>query len=407
MNVPFLDLAAMHAGLWPELDQIWHLASRSGSFIGGELVERFETLWASYCGTRHCVGVDNGTSAIELTLAALGIGRGDEVIVPTNTFIATAEAVVATGARPVFVDVDPTTLLMTAETVAAAISPRTAAVIAVHLYGQPVDMDAIHRVADPAGIVVIEDAAQAHGARWQGRRTGSLSKAGCFSFYPGKNLGAFGDAGAIVTDDAALAERVRVMSNHGRPRNAPHRHEPGGTNHRLDALQAGILAVKLKHLDAWNASRAQAARHYAAVLADLPLELVTIDPRAVSSHHLMVVLTEQRDELRRKLSMAGVATGIHYPIPCHCQPAFAAEKHPPLPTAERAAGRLLSLPMFPQLTEVQIDYVANALRLALDEAVPLRPSLASYRFERGQVPKQLPEIHPRQGSRQVLTGDSL
>ena len=370
MSIPFLDLQAMHAELLDQLDGAWHEVSRTAGFIGGAAVERFEADWASYCGTRHAVGVSDGTAALELSLMALGIGRGDEVILPANTFIATAEAVVAAGAVPVFVDVDPATLLMTAEAVAAACTPRTAAVIAVHLYGQPADMDAIGRVAERAGIVVLEDAAQAHGATWQGRRAGSLGKVGCFSFYPGKNLGAFGDAGGVVTDDPGLAERVRSLANHGRARHAPERHDLLGQNHRLDALQAAILGIKLQRLEAWNAARRQVARWYAQALAGLPLDLVATAAGAVSSHHLYVVQLEQRDEVRRSLTAQGVATGIHYAIPCHRQPPFAGERQVRLPVCERAAQRILSLPMFPHLQPAQVSRVADALGQALEAKRP-------------------------------------
>ena len=261
MSISFLDLRC-HARRAPP-----GAGSSSGrrvvdgsAFIGGEAVDRFEAEWAAYCGTRHCVGLSDGTAALELALAALGIGPGDEVIVPANTFIATVEAVAAVGAVPVMIDVDPATLLMTGEAVRAACTPRTAAVIAVHLYGQPVDMDAIRAVAEPAGIAVIEDAAQAHGATWRGARAGSLGHVGCFSFYPGKNLGAFGDAGGVVTDDAELAQRIRCLANHGRPRGAAEQHVLMGQNHRLDGLQAAILSVKLRRLDAWNAARRRLAQ---------------------------------------------------------------------------------------------------------------------------------------------------
>jgi dTDP-4-amino-4,6-dideoxygalactose transaminase len=361
MSVAFLDLAAMHAGLEPELDAAWQEISRSGGFIGGEWVARFEAEWAAYCGTRQCVGLASGTAALQLSLAALGVGRGDEVIVPANTFIASAAAVVEVGAQPVFVDVDPHTLLMTAEAVQAALTPRTAAIMAVHLYGQPVDMDALGEVAAAAGVAVIEDAAQAHGATWAGRRAGGLSRIGCFSFYPGKNLGAFGDAGAVVTDDDSLAETIRSLANHGRARDGHYRHERIGGNHRLDALQAAALSIKLKRLDAWNAARRRAAGWYGSALAGLPLERVRIAASAVSSHHLEVVQSADRDRLRAALGEAGIGSGIHYPIPCHLQPAFAAAAGPRLPVAERAAGRILSLPMHPHLSEADVARVAEAI----------------------------------------------
>ena len=367
MGVPLIDLSAMHAEIERELDQAWQEVSRSGHFIGGQTVENFESAWSDYCEVRHCVGVASGTAALQLSLAALGIGPGDEVIVPANTFFATAEAVLAVGAKPTFVDVSPTTLLMTASGVQEAITSRTAAVIVVHLYGQPADMDAIGRVAAAAGIAVVEDAAQAHGARWQGKHVGGLSHAGCFSFYPGKNLGAFGDAGAVVTNDEALAERVRSLSDHGRHRGGHHRHErPGGT-HRLDALQAAILSVKLRRLDAWNAGRRRAAEWYARLLAELPVEPVQTALGASSSHHLAVIRTPRREHLRRRLAAEDIATAVHYPIPCHRQPAFEAAEFPELPVAEKAADRIVSLPMHPHLTEADVKRIAAVINDALVE----------------------------------------
>jgi dTDP-4-amino-4,6-dideoxygalactose transaminase len=368
MRVPFLDVAAMHAEVEAELDFAWRQVSRSGRFIGGAFVERFETAWADYCGVTHCVGVASGTAALQLALEALGIGPGDEVILPANTFFATAEAVLAAGATPAFVDVDPATLLMTAAGVAAAITPRTAAVIAVHLYGQPVDMDALERVAEAAGIVVLEDAAQAHGATWRGRRAGSMSRVGCFSFYPGKNLGALGDAGAVVTNDRVLAERVRSLSNHGRPgdrQDGHYQHVRVGGTHRLDALQAALLSAKLPHLEAWNAGRRRAARLYEQALAELPLEPVRTAEGAISSHHLAVVQLSGRDNVRRHLGEDGIDTAVHYPTPCHLLPALASGSSPKLPVVERAAGRIMSLPMFPHLTDSAVARVADAIGRAL------------------------------------------
>jgi dTDP-4-amino-4,6-dideoxygalactose transaminase len=363
--LPFLDLALMHAEVSGELDEAWMEVSRSSKFIGGEFVERFEEEWAQYCGTKYCVGLGSGTAALELAIKGLGIGPGDEVIVPANTFVATAEAVAAAGAETVFADVDPSTLLITPAGVENALTGRTAAVIVVHLFGQPADMDSISRVARDAGIAIIEDAAQAHGATWKAKRAGSLSDAGCFSFYPGKNLGAFGDAGAVVTSDSELARRIRSMSNHGRPPDAPHLHELIGANHRLDALQAAILSVKLKRLDTWNASRVRASERYDTLLSNAPVQMVGTVEGACSSHHLKVIRTTHREKLRKSLAAEGIATGIHYPIPCHLQPAFLTERPPCLPVAERAAERILSLPMFPHLTDAQIGCVADAVRRAL------------------------------------------
>jgi dTDP-4-amino-4,6-dideoxygalactose transaminase len=364
--IPFLDMSAMHGKICDELDEVWHATVTSGRFIGGPSVERFEAGWAEYCGTRYCVGVSSGTAALHLALSALGLSAGDEVLVPANTFIATAAAVVAAGARPVFVDVDPATLLITADGIRQGLTSRTVAVIVVHLYGQPADMDAINAVASSAAISVVEDAAQAHGATWAGKKAGSMSVAGCFSFYPGKNLGAFGDAGAVVTNDRLLADKIRSLSNHGRSDDDPYRHDLVGGNHRLDALQAAVLTVKLTRLDAWNEGRRRVAMRYAALLSGLPVELPWIHPHAVSSHHLAVIQTGHRDALRCALTAAQIATGIHYPIPCHRQAPFARDEGPELPVVERAAQRILSLPMYPYLADAQIDQVASVIRNTLE-----------------------------------------
>lgn len=366
MRVPFFDLAPMHDELREDLDRLWARVSHPESFVGGETVERFESQWAEYNSRSCCVGTDSGTSAVELTLAALGVGAGDEVIVPGNTFTACAEAVTTVGAKPVFVDVDPSTLLMTSAGVGAAITPRTAAVIVVHLYGQPANVDAIGEVASVAGIAMIEDASHAHGATWQGRPAGSLSLAGCFSFHPGKNLGSFGDGGAVVTNDFDLARKIRLVRKRDRVRQLSGNSSIPGTNRRLDAFQAAILSVKLKRLDAWNAARTRAVNRYRMALAGCGVEFVATDPRACSSHHLAVVQTDHRDRLRQLLAVEGISAGVHYPVPCHRQPAFEAESTPRLPVTERAAQRILSLPMFPHLTDEQIDWVAGTIRRVLD-----------------------------------------
>jgi dTDP-4-amino-4,6-dideoxygalactose transaminase len=364
--IPFLDLPAMHNEIRAELEEAWRATAASGQFIGGPVVNRFEEEWAEYCQTKHCVGLKSGTVALQLVLSALGIGTGDDVLVPTNTFIATAAAVVAAGARPVFVDVDPATLSVTAEGIRGAITASTAAVIVVHLFGQPANMDAINKVAAEVGIAVIEDAAQAHGATWNGRKAGSLSAAGCFSFYPGKNLGAFGDAGAVVTNDGALADKIRALSNHGRRQHDPYCHDMIGGNHRIDALQAAILSVKLTRLEAWNAGRRHAALRYAAALSDLPVELQAADPAALSSHHLMVIQVDRRDSLRRALNAERIGSGVHYPIPCHRQEPFISDDVADFPVAERAAGRMLSLPMFPHLSDAQVERVVDVIQRALE-----------------------------------------
>jgi dTDP-4-amino-4,6-dideoxygalactose transaminase len=379
MNIPYFDVSAMHAELAPELDQAWRKISRSGRFIEGEFLERFEVEWAEYCGTAYAVGLASGTAALQLALSALGIGAGDEVIVPTNTFFATVEAVLAVGAKPVLIDVDPATLLMSAAEVEGAITKRTTAVIVVHLYGQPANMDAIGKVARAAGLAIIEDAAQAHGATWRGRKAGSMSDLGCFSFYPGKNLGAFGDAGAVTTNDPTLADRIRSFRNHGRSQHDLGRHDYIGGNHRLDELQAAILSVKLRRLDAWNATRQRIVNCYRSLLAELPVELLEVAPDARSSNHLFVIKSDRRDYLRQWLHTEGIGTHVHYPIPCHRQPALSCMKIRPLSVAEHAARRILSLPMGPHLTQSDSIRVAEAIGGAFEtwKGAPHEPRLAT------------------------------
>jgi dTDP-4-amino-4,6-dideoxygalactose transaminase len=372
MNIPFLDLSEMHANLQDELDSVWKQISRSSKFITGEFVERFEHQWAEYCGASHCVGVASGTAALQLSLMALDIGSGDEVIVPTNTFFATVEAVLAVGAIPILIDVDPMTLLMTAAGVKNAITRKTVAVIAVHLYGQPVNMDSLREVTDAARLVLIEDASQAQGATWRAKRTGSLGHVGCFSFYPSKNLGAFGDAGAVVTSDRSLAERVRAISNHGRSRTEYYRHDRIGGNHRLDELQAAVLSIKLGRLDSWNADRRRVAEWYKKLFVSLPIEMVREADGACTNYHLAVIQTSGRDYLRKSLAAEGIQTSIHYPIPCHCQPALASLYSDQLPVAERAAGRILSLPMGPHITQDQAIRIVDAVQRGLERLAPIR-----------------------------------
>jgi dTDP-4-amino-4,6-dideoxygalactose transaminase len=377
-SIPLLDLGPMHGAISNELERAWGRVVSSNSFVGGIEVAEFERDWAAYCGTRFAVGVGNGTDALVLTLRALGIGPGDEVIVPANTFIATAEAVLIAGATPRFVDVDPQTLLVTPEAIADAIGPRTAAAIPVHLYGNVADMEAIGRVADRAGIVLIEDAAQAHGATFDGRKAGSFGVAGCFSFYPGKNLGAFGDGGAVVSDDAALVDRIRVLANHGRTSGSWYEHGAVGTNSRLDALQAAVLSVKLRHLDDWNESRRKIAHMYGKLLAGTRCEVVRGDARGRGVHHLMVVRVSDRDRVRDELRALGIETGIHYPVPCHQQGPYARFSDEPLPVSEDAATEIVSLPLFPHMKPAQIERVALAVRGAVGGQM-LEPRSMSYR----------------------------
>jgi dTDP-4-amino-4,6-dideoxygalactose transaminase len=364
-TLPLVDLAPIHDEVATDLERVWGRVLASGSFIGGIEVAEFESDWASYCGTRTAVGVGNGTDALALTMQALGIGPGDEVIVPANTFIATAEAVVVAGARPRFVDVDAETLLVSAEAVAAAINERTAAVIVVHLYGNVADMDAIGAVAQAHGIAVIEDAAQAHGATFRGRKAGSLGTAGCFSFYPGKNLGALGDGGAVVTNDVALADRIRSLSNHGRAHGSWYEHDAIGTNSRLDALQAAVLSVKLARLDDWNESRRNVARLYGKLLSGTRCRLVQGLPDGEGVHHLLVARVDDRDRIRDVLRGRGIETGIHYPVPCHRHEPYAQFATETLPVSERSASEILSLPIYPRMKPSQIERVSLAMRDAV------------------------------------------
>jgi dTDP-4-amino-4,6-dideoxygalactose transaminase len=336
----------------------WKTVLGHGKFIGGPEVEAFESAFAAYCDVEHCVGVANGTDALELILAGLGIGAGDEVIVPTNTFVATAEAVVAVGAIPRFVDVLPDTLLIDPAATAAAIGPRTAAIMAVHLFGQMADMEALSALATRHGLALVEDAAQAHGARFASRPAGSVGVAGSFSFYPGKNLGALGDGGAIVSDDAELAARIRQLADHGRSRVDRYAHELSGRNSRLDTLQAALLQVKLPSLDALNRGRIAAVERYRQMLPEWCTP-VSVHPVAEPVYHLAVVQVPDRAAATRALDEARIGWGIHYPVPCHLQPAFPSSAQAPV--AEAAADHILSLPLSPTISADQIERVCTVL----------------------------------------------
>jgi dTDP-4-amino-4,6-dideoxygalactose transaminase len=367
--IPFLDLQGVNNGLREDFDLAWKTVLDHGHFVGGPEVERFEREFAAYCGTEACIGVANGTDALELILRGLGIGTGDEVIVPTNTFIATAEAVCATGARPRFVDVCADTLLIDPAAAQAAINSSTAAIIPVHLYGQMVDPEPISAIAAAHGLALIEDAAQAHGARHNGVTAGSVGIAAGFSFYPGKNLGALGDGGAVVTSDLALAETIRSMANHGRCAADRYRHDLYGRNSRLDTLQAALLSAKLPGLDADNARRASAMAAYREMLP-ASCRPVSVQAGAEPVYHLAVIEVDDRAAAGNALSAAGIGWGVHYPIPCHQQPALAAfhdslPASQKLPVAERAASQILSLPMSPTLSVEQVAWVCDVLGGAL------------------------------------------
>ncbi|MFJ8166687.1 DegT/DnrJ/EryC1/StrS family aminotransferase [Streptomyces sp. NPDC096136] len=367
-RVPFHDLRDLHAldGLQEELDAAVLRVTRSGRYLLGPELEAFEEEFARYCEGGHCVGVGSGLDALELTLRALGVGAGDEVIVPGHTFVATWLAVSATGARPVPVEPEADSYLIDPARVEAAITPRTRAVMPVHTYGHPVDLDALDAVTAPRGIAVVEDAAQAHGARHRGRRIGSRYAA-AFSFYPGKNLGALGDAGAVVTSDAGLADRIRLLRNYGS--RVKYRHEEQGTNSRLDEVQAAALRVKLPRLDAWNARRRAVADAYAEGLAGLPgITVPGVRAWAEPVWHQYVIRCAGRDRLRAALTDAGVENLVHYPVAVHRSPAYAGTAHGPLPLSERLAAEVLSLPMGPQLTAKDVETVISAVRDATESS---------------------------------------
>jgi dTDP-3-amino-3,4,6-trideoxy-alpha-D-glucose transaminase len=361
MDIPFLDVKASYLELREALDDAHRRVMLSGSYVLGSEVAAFEEEFAAYVGARHCISVGNGLEALTLILRALGIGAGDEVLVPAWTFIATWFAVTAVGATPVPVEPDGATLNVDPRMLGHALTSRTKAVLPVHLYGQPADMQPIVDFARHHGLFVIEDAAQSHGATYRGRRAGNWGDAAGFSFYPPKNLGCFGDGGAVTTSDPMLAERVRRLRNYGS--REKYWHEIVGTNSRLDELQAAFLRVKLRTLDGWNARRAEQARFYQRALADCPgLSLPVIVPEADPAWHLFVVRAKDRDSLREHLAAAGVATMIHYPIPPHRSPAYRTSCETcELPIAERAAGEVVSLPIGPHQSMAQTRSIADAV----------------------------------------------
>jgi dTDP-4-amino-4,6-dideoxygalactose transaminase len=363
MTVPFLDLRVAYEELQSEVESAILGSLRSGWYIGGEDVEAFEYDFAAFVEAAHCVGVANGLDALHLGLRAMGIGLGDEVIVPSNTFIATWLAVSQCGATPIAVEPIDTIYNIDPSRIEAAITPRTKAIIPVHLYGQPADLEAVLEIARKHNLLVLEDAAQAHGAYYKGKRIGSHGDVTAWSFYPGKNLGAFGDAGAVTTNDSTLAERIRVLRNYGS--RTKYVNDVLGYNSRLDPLQAAALRVKLRVLDSWNARRAQIASRYTAAFAGTSLILPSVPSWATPVWHLYVVQSTVRDSLQRRLHDAGVATLIHYPVPPHRQQAY--QDHfgqISLPIAERMASQLLSLPIGPQMDEAAVDAVIDAVQSA-------------------------------------------
>lgn len=365
--VPFIDMQARHAPLREELLHAIGGVIDSGAFSGGPFVESFEEDFAAYCGTRHAVGVGNGTEALWLTLLAMGIGQGDEVITVPMTFAATVEAICRAGANPVFVDIDERTYTMNPAALGSVLSRKTKAILPVHLFGQPADMDPILEFARKHGLRVIEDAAQAHGAEYKGRRVGSIGDAGCFSFYPGKNLGAFGEAGAVVTGDEDLAAKIRVLGNHGQSRK--NRHSVVGWNSRLDGIQAAVLGVKLRHLDGENRTRRDHALRYDRAFADLSGVLTpTVADGGRHVFHIYAARVRDRRDLIRALEAKEIGCGIHYPVPIHLQEAYRnlGCKRGDFPVSEQCANEFISLPMFPELTPEQVALVTDAVREVVD-----------------------------------------
>ena len=362
MNVPFLDVGAAYREIQSELESAILGSLRSGWYIGGEDVDAFEQEFAAYTDTKHCVGVANGLDALHLALLAMEIGAGDEVIVPTNTYIATWLAVSQCGAIPVPVEPVESTYNLDPSRIEAAITPRTKAILPVHLYGQPAELDPILAIARKHGLLVLEDAAQAHGARYKGKRIGHHGDVVAWSFYPGKNLGALGDAGAVTTNNDEFADRIRMLRNYGSQ--VKYVHEVQGYNSRLDPVQAVALRVKLKYLDDWNSRRAKIAARYTAALQGLGLILPAVPAWAEPAWHLYVVQHPHRDQLQKSLSDAGIGTLIHYPIPPHLQQAYAGAGFAAgqFPIAERMANQLLSLPLGPQLRDSDVDRVIAVLQ---------------------------------------------
>ena len=362
MNVPLVDLKAQYAAIGPEVDEAIKRVLVNTSFILGKEVADFEAAFAKYVNAESAVGVASGTAALHLALAACGVGPGDEVITPSHTFAATAEPIVFLGAKPVFVDIDPVTFNMHPNLVEKAVTSRTKAILPVHIYGHPFDADAIMDIAEKHRLFVIEDAAQAHGAEYKGRRAGSLGDLACFSFYPGKNLGAYGDAGAVTGNNPELIDKVKKLRNHGR--SGKYEHDIIGYGERIDALHAAILNAKLPHLEAWTESRRKNAGIYNELLKDLPVKTPAEMDNVRHVYHLFVIRVERRDSLLEHLKNCGIGAGIHYPIPLHKQPSFMklGLDFNPMPVTERIADEIVSLPLYPELTPDKIEYVVEKIR---------------------------------------------
>lgn len=367
MKVPYFDLKSQYAQIRDEIQTALDRVAQNAAFILGEEVEKFERSFAEYCGVKHCVALNSGTSALHLALLSAGIGPGDEVITTSNTFIATVEAISYTGAKAVLVDIDPATANLDPNEVEKAITKQTRAIIPVHLYGRPVNLDKINEIAAAHRLVLIEDACQSHGAKYSGKRVGGFGHAAAFSFYPGKNLGAYGEGGALTTNDDEVAKLARSLRSHGEAVRYVHRYV--GYNYRMDGFQGAVLNVKLKHLDEWTAKRQAFANLYRQLLMDSDAQLPQDSPIGESVYHLFVVYVENRDRVRSELEKRGVQTAIHYPIPVHLQEAFADLGYGPnsLPHTERACERVMSMPLFPEMTEEQVRYAATCLSEVIEE----------------------------------------
>jgi dTDP-4-amino-4,6-dideoxygalactose transaminase len=362
MSIPLVDLKAQYQNIRPVIDTAIQNVLESTQFIQGPAVREFEEAFAKFCGAQYAVGLSSGTSALFLALQAAGVGQGDEVITPAHTFTATAEAIVQCGATPVFVDIDPATYLMDVECALSAVTRRTKAIMPVHLYGQMAPVMPLRELAESHGLALIEDAAQAHGATSNGEAAGISSTAAIYSFYPGKNLGAFGDAGALVTNNTTIAERVKILRDHGR--RDKYEHIVAGYGERMDTLQAAILLAKLAYLSEWNQLRQSWAARYDAWLADLPIVRPSVLPQNRHVYHLYVIRLPQRESLRKFLSARGISSGVHYPLPLHLQPAYSylGYQRGSLPHTELAADEVLSLPLYPELTEAQVRTVCDSIR---------------------------------------------
>jgi len=360
--IPLVDLRGQYRALKPEIDRAVMEVLDNAQFILGPPVSAFEKHFAAFCSTSDAIGVNSGTSALHLSLLAAGVEPGDEVITVPFTFVATVAAIEYAKAKPVFVDIEPVYWTIDPAKIEKAITPRTKAIMPVHLYGQPADMDPILALADKHGLTVIEDACQAHGSEYKGRRCGSMGRLGCFSFYPGKNLGAYGEGGAIVTNDPALATRVRLLRSWGEETRYEHKYR--GFNYRMDALQGAVLDVKLKYLEAWTDARRSRAAEYWRRLIPLPVAVPHERDQSRHVYHQYVISVRDRDAWRARLNDAGVQTAVHYPVPVHLQPAYRdlGYSEGDFPVAERAATEVLSLPMFPELTDEQIESIANVFR---------------------------------------------